>query len=80
MQVKPAFPASRVEARASIRVSVLTREGKSIFTGEYSGKMMGEHPYYNEDRMLDAFGTAMSEAIQSALRDPRLIDELNRRS
>lgn len=80
MQVKPHFPASKVEAQATLKLSVLTKDGTTPFHGTYSGKMMGEHPYYTEDRLLDAFGTAMNEAIQSALSDPRLVDELNKNS
>lgn len=77
MQVLPVFPVSKVETKATIRASVLAVDGKVVYTGTYSGKMSGEHPYYSEDRLLDAFGTAMNEAIESALKDRRFLDALN---
>lgn len=74
LQAHPKFPATEVTSKAKIVIRLVSTDGKVLYTGTYTGSLTGQHPYYSEDRLMEAFGTSMNEALRSAVSDSRLAE------
>lgn len=74
--VTPDFPTSSVEAKAKIRMQVTDKSGKVLYSGLYSGGMSQKHPWLTEDEVSHVLAQAMSFAMREALKDERLLREL----
>lgn len=78
--VSPRFPASSVEAHATIKVELLDPQGALVFKGEYSGTSSVEHPLANQRRVEAVLGDAMGQAISQALADSELMSRIGGRA
>jgi hypothetical protein len=73
IDITPGFPATKMEARASIRLSLSDEGGKSLYAARYTGVVMSEHPIGSTDRIERTFSLAMAEAAAEALADPEFV-------
>lgn len=76
IDITPGFPATKMEARASVRLSLGDEGGKSLYAARYTGVVMSEHPIGSTDRIERAFSQAMAEAAAEALADPEFLRAL----
>ncbi len=76
IMVKPAFPSSKADARASLEVELVDTGGKVKYRGTYSGNMSVENPVMREERVEGILGEAMLNAMVHVLNDRRFVSKL----
>lgn len=74
--IKPDFPSSKADAKASLEVELVAADGKPKFRGTYSGNMSVENPVMREDKVEEILGEAMLNAMIHVLNDRRFVSKL----
>ncbi len=69
---------SSIESNASIRINVVDKAGKNLYTGNYSGERASQFPVVSEPDVKDSLGLAMSGAIEQAINDKDLLKAISR--
>lgn len=77
VRITPAFPSSRADAVASIKLDAFDANGTLLYSGEYSGTASVTHPILTDARIEEALSHAMGYALDEALNDQVLIARLN---
>ncbi|MBN8550279.1 MAG: hypothetical protein J0M12_13250 [Deltaproteobacteria bacterium] len=76
VRIDPSFPVSSAFAEATLVIEVSNLSNQVVFTGKYSGDTVLKHPMLTESRISDALAQAMAYAIDEALRDDRLMSQI----
>ncbi len=78
--IKPAFPLTTIESRASIRLSI-SRDGETsettpVYSGTFGGVVSSQLPYASQEKIEEELGESMAVAIAEALGNGRFQSEL----
>lgn len=76
LHVKPGFPVTNLEGKATVRANVVNKAGHVLYRGNYSGIANYQHPYPRQSAIENVLGRAMSEAIGAAMKDRGLVQVL----
>lgn len=74
--IKPAFPSTKIEALASVDISVATDRGQILYRATYSGETIATEPLPSQRVVEKMLGTAMSQALKEAVHDENLLSAL----
>lgn len=77
VKVIPSFPASSLEAMASITIELLDRESNVVHKSTYSGNFEEKNPFLSDSKIQASLGKAMSYAIGEVFKDNLFVSRLN---
>ncbi len=68
-EVFPAFPMSKLESTAELKLQILDKSGKPFYSGTYSGGTSYQHPFLGKEKIQQNLVSAMKLSIDQALND-----------
>ncbi len=77
VSIIPSFPASKVQANATINIELLDRDSNIIHKSFYSGDFQEANPFLSDEKVQNALGMAMSYAVSEVFKDQLFISRLN---
>jgi hypothetical protein len=78
VKVTPGFPSSVVEGNATVELEAFGSDSTERYVRRYSGQAVARHPFLNEERIRETMGEAMRYALQTAMEDARLLENLRK--
>ena len=76
VSVTPAFPSTKIEAKAGVMIELFDGQQNKIHRALYSGVFNQEHPFIGESDVQSALAKSLGIAIREALSDPILINKI----